>query len=115
MYRILILICFFALTFSAFAADPKTPAAAPASADKPRLDKDKWTTPHLNPNGAKNKYPYAISDLPREGFIGLQDYQGTPVWFRNIRIKPLSDRQPKYTGYEPIQDVLAKHETASGK
>jgi len=30
------------------------------------------------------------------------------VWFRNIRLKPLTDRKPQYTGKEPIADVLRK-------
>jgi hypothetical protein len=46
--------------------------------------------------------------LPREGFIGLQNYGGAPVWFRNVRLKPLSDRQPRFTGAEPIEQVLGK-------
>jgi len=46
--------------------------------------------------------------LPREGFIGLQNYGGVPVWFRNVRIKMLSDRKPKFTGDEPVDQVLSK-------
>ena len=42
----------------------------------------------------------------REGFIGLQNYGGKAICFRNIRLKPLSDRKPQYTGKEPIEDVL---------
>jgi hypothetical protein len=75
-------------------------------------DLNKWTTPHQNPTGTKNKYPHAIGDLPREGFVALQNHGGTPVWFRNVRIKPLGDRLPKYTGKEPIGDVLSKPEVA---
>jgi len=71
---------------------------------------DQWTTAHQNPDGQHNKFPYAIADLPREGFIGLQNYGGAPVWFRNIRLQPLSDRQPKYTGNEPVTQVLARPE-----
>jgi hypothetical protein len=78
-------------------------------------DLNKWTTPHENPNGTKNKYPHAIGNLPREGFVALQNHGGTPVWFRNVRIKALGDRQPKFTGKEPISEVLSKPEAVPGK
>ena len=78
-------------------------------------DLQKWTTPHQNPNGTKNKYPYAIGDLPREGFLALQNHGGSPVWFRNVRIKPLGDRRPKYTGRELIADVLGQGGAVPGK
>ena len=73
-----------------------------------KADLSKWTTPHKNPDGGGNKFPHAIGSLPREGFIGLQNYGGKALWFRNVRIKPLSDRKPKFTGKEPIADVLKK-------
>jgi hypothetical protein len=73
-----------------------------------KADLSKWTEPGKNPDGQHNKFPHAIGSLPREGFIGLQNYGGVPVWFRDIRIKPLSTRQPKFTGAEPIEDVLGK-------
>ena len=65
----------------------------------------------------KNKYPHAIGNLPREGFLALQNHCGTPVWFRNARIKELGERKPKFTGKEPINDALIKPEpeTAPGK
>jgi len=78
-------------------------------------DLNKWTIPHQNPNGSKNKYPHAIGNLPREGFLALQNHGGSPVWFRNVRIKPLGDRQAKYTGKEPITEVLTKPEAAPAK
>lgn len=71
-------------------------------------DLNKWTTARKNPNGTGNKFPHAIGSLPREGFIGLQNYGGKALWFRNVRIKPLTARKPKYTGKEPIADVLRK-------
>jgi len=71
-------------------------------------DLDRWTKAHHNPDGSENKFPHAIGALPREGFIGLQNYGGAPVWFRNVRLKPLSDRQPRFTGAEPIEQVLGK-------
>ncbi|MBI5830742.1 MAG: DUF1080 domain-containing protein [Armatimonadetes bacterium] len=71
-------------------------------------DLAKWTEAHNNPDGSHNKFAYAISALPREGFLGLQNYNGAPVWYRNMRLKPLSDRKPAFKGTEPIADVLAK-------
>lgn len=73
-----------------------------------KADLNQWTTAGKNPDGQHNKFPYAIGSLPREGFIGLQNYGGAAVWFRNVRIKPLTKRQPKYTGKEPIAEVLTK-------
>jgi hypothetical protein len=52
------------------------------------LDLDRWTTAGRNPDGSPNKFKYAYKEMPRRGHIGLQDH-GDPVWYRNIRIKPL--------------------------
>jgi hypothetical protein len=52
------------------------------------LDLNDWTEAHRNPDGTENKFNTAYRDLKREGFIGFQDH-GTPVWFRNVRIKKL--------------------------
>jgi hypothetical protein len=52
------------------------------------MDLDRWTTPKQNPDGTPNKFPRAIKDFARTGYIGLQDH-GRPVWYRNIRIKRL--------------------------
>jgi hypothetical protein len=49
---------------------------------------DQWTTPRRNPDGTPNKFVMALKDYPRVGFIGLQDH-GTPVWYRNIRIREI--------------------------
>jgi len=73
-----------------------------------QADLNKWTTARKNPDGKGNKFPHAIGSLPREGFIGLQNYGGKALWFRNVRIKPLTARKPKHTGAEPIADVLSK-------
>ena len=67
---------------------------------------DRWTKAGQNPDGSHNKFPHAIGALPREGFIALQNYGATPVWFRNVQLKSLSNRQPQYTGKEPIGEVL---------
>jgi hypothetical protein len=45
------------------------------------MNLDEWKEP-------KGKFPTAYAKMPRKGFIGMQDH-GSPVWFRNIRIRPL--------------------------
>jgi len=52
------------------------------------MDLDLWTEPHKNPDGTANKFRTAYKDMPRAGHLGLQDH-GDPIWFRNIKIKPL--------------------------
>ena len=52
------------------------------------MDVDRWTTPKQNPDGTPNKFPKAVKDFARVGYVGLQDH-GRPVWYRNIRIKRL--------------------------
>lgn len=49
---------------------------------------DVWTEAHKNPDGTPNKFNTAYKDMPRTGYIGLQDH-GTPIWYRNLRIKRL--------------------------
>lgn len=73
-----------------------------------KADLSLWTKKGLNPDGQHNKFAYPIAALPREGFIGLQNYGGKAVWFKNVRLKKLSDRAPKFTGKEPIGEVLTK-------
>jgi len=73
-----------------------------------RADLALWKEPGKNPNGGHNKFPYAYGLMPHEGFIGLQNYNATPVWFKNIKVKALTDRKPQYTGQEPVEQVLAK-------
>jgi len=50
------------------------------------MDLNDWDTAHKNPDGTKNKFDIAYKDLPRSGFIGLQDH-GRPIWYRNVKIK----------------------------
>ena len=52
------------------------------------MDVDRWTRPKQNPDGTPNKFPKAIKDFARVGYVGFQDH-GRPVWYRNIRIKRL--------------------------
>ncbi len=54
------------------------------------MNLNRWTEAHRNPDGTKNKFRTPYKDMPRAGFIGFQDH-GKPVWYRNIRIKPLVD------------------------
>lgn len=56
------------------------------------MDMSKWTSAKTNPDGSKIppwlKKPKA--ELPLRGRIGLQGkHAGAPIYFRNIRIKPL--------------------------
>jgi len=57
------------------------------------MDMDFWTEARKNPGppiaaGTRNKFRYAYKDMAREGHIGFQ-YHGNPIWFRNLKIKPL--------------------------
>jgi len=52
------------------------------------MDLNLWKEAHKNPDGSPNKFTTAYKDMPREGHIGLQ-YHGTPIWYRNLKIKPL--------------------------
>lgn len=53
------------------------------------LDLSQWTQPGLNPDGTKNKFKRAYREMVHKGYIGLQDH-GNPVWYRNIKVQPLS-------------------------
>jgi hypothetical protein len=52
------------------------------------MNLDRWTEAGKNPDGTPNKFRTAYKDMPRCGRIGFQDH-GSPVWYRNVRIKPL--------------------------
>jgi sugar phosphate isomerase/epimerase len=58
------------------------------------MDLNHWTEAHKNPDGSGNKFNTAYKDMPREGFIGLQDH-GNPVWYRNMRIRVLPGSAPQ--------------------
>lgn len=49
---------------------------------------DLWTEAGKNPDGTPNKFIKPLKNFARTGYLGFQDH-GTPVWYRNIRIKPL--------------------------
>ncbi len=53
-------------------------------------DLDQWTEVGKNPDGTANKFKRALKDFARSGYIGLQDH-GSPVWYRNIRVKRLNN------------------------
>jgi hypothetical protein len=45
-----------------------------------------------NHDGTLNKFPVTLKDSARKGPLGLQGLHGkaqAPVWYRNLRIKPL--------------------------
>lgn len=54
------------------------------------MDLDRWTEARKNPDGSPNKFRRPLKDFARKGYIGFQDH-GSPVWFRNIRIRPLEN------------------------
>lgn len=52
------------------------------------MDLDRYTEPHVNLDGTRNKFVTAYKDMPREGHIGLQEHGGK-VWFKNVKIREL--------------------------
>jgi len=52
------------------------------------MDLNEWSQAGENPDGTPNKFKKALKDYARSGYIGLQ-YHGSPIWFRNIKIKVL--------------------------
>lgn len=54
------------------------------------LDVDTLDQPGLRADGTKHKFPCAIKDFSRKGYIGLQDH-GTDVWFKNIKLREIKE------------------------
>ncbi len=52
------------------------------------MDLNLWVEAGKNPDGTTNKFKNAYKDLPRTGYLGLQDHGGK-VWYKNIKLKPL--------------------------
>jgi len=55
-------------------------------------DLNDWPETGKNPDGTANKFKIPLKDFARTGPLGLQGLHGkaqAPVWFRNIKIKPL--------------------------
>ncbi|HEY7118055.1 MAG TPA: DUF1080 domain-containing protein [Tepidisphaeraceae bacterium] len=49
---------------------------------------DDWKEAGKNPDGTANKFKSALKDMPRSGYVGLQDHL-SDLWFKNVKIKPL--------------------------
>jgi hypothetical protein len=55
-------------------------------------DLNNWPEKGKNPDGTPNKFRIPLKDFARKGPIGLQGLHGkaqAPVWYRNIKIKPI--------------------------
>jgi hypothetical protein len=55
-------------------------------------DLNDWPEKGKNPDGTPNKFKVALKDFARTGPIGLQGLHGkaqAPVWYRNLKIRPL--------------------------
>lgn len=53
-----------------------------------KVNVDEWTTPLKNPDGTTNKFKTALKDLPRKGYVGMQNH-GQYVWFKDVVIERL--------------------------
>ena len=54
-----------------------------------KINLDEWTQPHKRPDGTGHGYSFALKDLQRKGYIGLQDH-GRDIWYKKIKLKPLN-------------------------
>lgn len=57
------------------------------------MDMAKWTLARTNPDGSEIPawLTVPLAEVPTKGRIGFQGKHGdAPIWFRNIRIKPLA-------------------------
>lgn len=55
-----------------------------------KLDLTQWTEKGKRPDGSPFPVPLALKDLPAKGSIGFRDDYGIPVWYKNLKIKPLA-------------------------
>ena len=54
------------------------------------IDLDEWDTPGKRPDGSPHKLTkLAPKDLPRQGAIGFRDDHGSPIWYKNVKLKVL--------------------------
>lgn len=54
------------------------------------LDLDEWDVAGKRPDGTAHKLTkMALKDLPRTGAIGFRDDHGSPVWYKNVKLKVL--------------------------
>lgn len=54
------------------------------------IDLDEWDTAGKRPDGTTHKLTkLPVKDLPRKGPIGFRDDHGGPVWYKNVKLKPL--------------------------
>ena len=51
-----------------------------------QVDLSKWKEAGKNPDGTRNKFRTALSELPSVGKIGFQNH-GRQVWFRDVRLQ----------------------------
>lgn len=61
------------------------------------MDLDPWTEKYRRPDGSAHKFDIAFREHPRRGYIGLQDH-GAEIWFKNIKVKPLSEEDRRVLG-----------------
>jgi 3-keto-disaccharide hydrolase len=55
-----------------------------------RLDLNEWGTPGKRPDGSAHKMTrIAPKDLPGRSAIGFREDHGDPVWFKNLKLRPL--------------------------
>jgi hypothetical protein len=49
---------------------------------------DEFSEPGLRPDGTKHKFARAIKEMPRRGYLGIQDH-GHKVWYKNVKVLEL--------------------------